>query len=348
MSKSTMYSPINVLLIEDSGFMRILISDVLRKDPAIRLMATANNGKEGVDKVKKLRPDVIITDIMMPDFDGLYVVGEVMKHCPTPVILLSSLDRTDKQVFDALDLGAFDFIDKPKNIQEEKGTFVLTELVKAAAAVDTDKLLYHDSKRNTHQHTFDQKLNYQIIVIGASTGGPAAIEIFIEKLPENLPVPIIIAQHMPERFIDSFAARLNQRSSLPVRIPKNGEAIQGGVIYLAPGHANLEIISDVQSKKPIAHFSKKKFKEFNHPSVDCLFKSVSKTFGGKAIGVLLTGMGRDGTQGAVELKKQGSFMIAQDAQTAVIYGMPQSAIKEGCIDRVVKLHEMPNFIVTSL
>ncbi len=347
-----MSQKIRTLLIEDSGLMRILISDLLRRDPKIEVVDTANNGKDGIEKVRMHKPDVVITDMVMPEYDGLYVVQRIMKEMLTPVIVLSALEKTDPKVFDALHAGAFDFVDKPKeNIatQLKQGNYPLLAMVKAAAATNVASLIKQKVNRNNnHHHTFGQQLNYDIIAIGASTGGPGAIEAILNKLPTNLSVPVVIAQHMPERFLESFALRLNNSTPLPVKLARKGDILRGGTIYMAPGHSNMKINKHPISGDPFVTFSKRTFKEFNYPSVDCLFESVAATFGKKAIGVILTGMGKDGTEGLKAISNSGGFTIAQDEQSSVVFGMPKNAWEAGAAKRIVKLHEIPGFLVSCL
>lgn len=337
---------IRTVLIEDSGFMRILLSDLLRKDEAIDVVGTASNGQDGVEKVKALKPDVVITDMVMPQFDGLYVVQQLMKDMPLPIILLSSLDRADQKIFDALKEGAFDFIDKPQNKEASQGYLPLTEMIREASVADYLKLRQRIKRRNTHVHTFEARLNYDVIVIGASTGGPSAIEFILNNLPSNLTVPVIVAQHMPNRFIESFATRLASTTPLRVNVPKDGEAIIANHIYMAPGTANLRI--SLSGSGPIAQHVGESYKEFNHPSVDCLFESAAAVYGHRVIGVVLTGMGKDGTEGLKKIKEAGGLTVTQDELSSVVYGMPRVAFESGAARHQLSLKEIPNFIISAL
>ncbi len=347
-----MSQKIRTLLIEDSGLMRILISDLLRRDPEITVVDTATNGKEGIEKAGRHKPDVVITDMVMPEYDGLYVVKHIMKNMPMPVIVLSALEKTDPKVFDALHAGAFDFVDKPREnvaTQLKEHNYPLLSMVKAAVAANAGSLIRQKAKKNNnHHHTFGQLLNYDIIAIGASTGGPGAIESILKMLPANLSVPVVIAQHMPERFLESFAVRLNNYSPLPVKLAQKGDILQGGTIYIAPGHSNMKVGYHPGTGEPFISFSKKIFKEFNYPSVDCLFESVATTFGKRALGVVLTGMGKDGTEGLKAIAKSGGFTLAQDEASSVVFGMPKNAWENGAAQRLVKLHEIPAFLVSCL
>ena len=339
-------SKIRVLLIDDSGFMRIMLSDLLRKDEQIEVVGTAVNGYDGVEKARTFRPHVVITDMIMPKFDGLYVVRQLMKCMPVPVILLSSLDRTDPRIFDALSEGAFDFIDKPQEQEIVKGYAALTAMVREASKADYLSLQRPQKKRNTFTHEFDESLKYGIVAIGASTGGPGAVELIINNLPSNLAVPVVIAQHMPARFIESFATRLKDTTDLHIRVPVDRERLQSHCIYLAPGVANMRIVQTdgVLSVKLVND----QYPEFNHPSIDCLFDSVAEVFGQRAIGVVLTGMGKDGAKGLSKIKEAGGLTIAQDSGSSVVYGMPRVAYETGAAVYQLPLFEIPNFIVSAL
>jgi two-component system chemotaxis response regulator CheB len=337
---------IKTLLIEDSGFMRILLSDLLRKDQNIELVATAINGLEGVEKVMAFRPDVVITDMVMPQYDGLYVVQQLMKDRPLPIILLSSLDRTDPKIFDALKEGAFDFVDKPQQEQVAQGYDPLTKMIHEASLTDYLKLRQKVKGRNTFVHSFEARLNYDIIVIGSSTGGPSAVELILSNLPNNLSIPVIIAQHMPERFIETFATRLADATGLRVSVARDGEPLLNNHIYLAPGTANMRI--DLTGSSPVTQYVYDHYKEFNHPSIDCLFESVAKIYGRRAIGAILTGMGKDGTNGLQKIRDAGGFTLTQNERSSVVYGMPKSAFESGAAMKQIHLNEIPNFIITAL
>lgn len=342
---------IRTLLIEDSAFMRQMIADIITMDGDIDLVGTAANGREGSDKAMALKPDVVITDMVMPEYDGLYVVKSVMKDRPVPIILLSSLNRTNPRIFDALQCGAFEFIDKPHDLDAASiRNYPLRSLIKEAFRADVARL--KDKKaaaqRNTSAHTFTDSLQYELVAIGASTGGPGAIESILINLPENLKVPVVVAQHMPARFLETFSVRLNEHRLLPVKLLKAGEVIQGGNVYILSGDVNLRIEWDASGKSAVAVATKKQYAEFNKPSVDCLFESVAATFGRKSIGVILTGMGKDGMEGLLKMRQQGGLTIAQDEASAVVYGMPKAALQHGAVERVVPLKEIPGFIVSSL
>lgn len=337
---------IKTLLIDDSGFMRIFLSDILRSDDRIEVVATARNGLEGVEKVKALRPDVVVTDMVMPQYDGLYVVRELMKEVRVPIILVSSLTRADPQIFDALLEGAFDFVDKPQEKDIEEGCKRLRSMIREASMTDYLKLHHRTRARNSFAHTFESRLNYDVITIGASTGGPGAVEFLIQNLPANLTIPVVIAQHMPDRFIESFSTRLKGGTGLNVSVMQEGEILLPNHIYLAPGTSNLRIHRSGQGA--VAVYTNDHYSQYNNPSIDCLFESIARTYGERTMGIVLTGMGKDGTKGLKKIKEAGGFTLAQDEASSVVYGMPRSAFESGAASYKIALHEIPGFIISAL
>jgi two-component system chemotaxis response regulator CheB len=341
---------IRTVLIDDSAFMRKVISDIINTDESIELVGIAKDGQQGTQMTFDLKPDVVITDMVMPDYDGVYVVNAVMEKHPVPIILLSSLEKTDTRIFDALEYGAFEFIDKPTDMNRVRvGDYHLLSLIKEASRTDISLLkAKQQARRNSHSHSFESTLNYEIIVIGASTGGPGAVEMIINNLPKNLKVPVIVVQHMPTRFLETYTQRLNENTTLTVRLARKGEPIKGGIIYVAPGEANMRIEQNLITCQPMVTFTEKKYDEFNYPSIDCLFESVADIYGKNAIGVILTGMGKDGAKGLKKIQEKGGYTIAQDEESSVVYGMPKVAFEIGAVKQVVSLKQIPGFIVSCL
>jgi two-component system chemotaxis response regulator CheB len=341
---------IRTLLIDDSAFMRKVIGDIIRSDDSLDLVGIANNGREGSAMALELKPDVVITDMIMPEYDGMYVVQSVMEKYPTPIILLSSLEKSDTRIFDALQHGAFEFIDKPVDMDVVRlGNYRLLELIREASRTDITLLKARQlAKKNSHAHTFTTTTQYDIVVIGASTGGPGAVELIVNNLPSNLNIPVVIAQHMPARFLETFSARLNENSPLPVKLGSRGETLKNGIVYIASGESNIRIENNLVNGLPMITHTSRKYDEFNFPSVDCLFESVADVYGNRCIGVILTGMGKDGMVGLKKIKSLGGFTIAQDEESSVVYGMPKAAVDYDAVRQTVRLKEIPGFIVSCL
>jgi two-component system, chemotaxis family, protein-glutamate methylesterase/glutaminase len=341
---------IRVLIADDSVLMRILIRDILNTDSRINVLAEVKNGREAVDECKKRKPDVVVMDMHMGEYDGVYGVREIMKSCPTPILVLSALGNTDmKPIMDVLALGAVDFLNKPAKSSSDLDEVaeLLRQKVKEAALIQLSKINTQSlQKTNINEHTFSVQLGYDIIVIGSSTGGPSAIENIISNLPGNLSVPVIIAQHMPENFISAFAARLNNLTPLQVKVAEKEMSIESGNIYIARGPLNL--IVKKENYTFLFDYTLQKYKEFNGPSINALMLSVANVYGRRSIGVVLTGMGRDGTEGIHAIFEAGGYTLAQDEQTSVVYGMPRSAVESGAIKQIVPLHQIGGFIVSCL
>lgn len=345
-------SKIKVLIADDSSFMRLVLSDMINSDQELSIVSTAENGKEAFEMTVKFKPDVLLLDLLMPDYDGLYAVKCIMKECPTPIIILSgSASQDSALVFEALEAGAYDFLGKPKGtfgskIRDIEATVI--SKIKNAASINTSGLSKKNTTANTHSHTFEKNLLYDIVVIGSSTGGTAAIDEILKKLPINFPIPVVIAQHMPREFIDSFAKRLNEMLPLVVKVAEDGETLKGGTVYLTPGHLNTAIVRNKPTSKATIKFTDEKFAEYNYPSVNCLFSSAAEVYKGKSLAIILSGMGRDGTEGMKDLFGQDAFTIAQDEKSSVVFGMPKSVIEKGLVKQVLSMYEMGGYIVSCL
>jgi two-component system, chemotaxis family, protein-glutamate methylesterase/glutaminase len=335
---------IRTLLIEDSGFMRIVLTDLLRKDGSIEVVGTAADGFDGVGKSRLLLPDVIVTDMIMPRYDGLYVVREVMKERPVPIILLSALDRADEKIFIALSEGAFDFVDKPRREELVSGCASLVTMIHEASTARCGKPEAPAPRHRTD--SIDSSALYDVLAIGASTGGPGAVEAIISSLPDTLSLPVVIAQHMPARFIETFAQRLNQHTGLTVSVASQGEYLLPNHIYLAGGTANLRI--ERKEGRPVANYVSDSYSEFNCPSIDCVFESIAEHFGSRALCIILTGMGKDGAKGMKKIKDCGGLTIAQDEHSSVVYGMPKAAVDNMAVSHQICLSEISNFVMNAL
>jgi two-component system chemotaxis response regulator CheB len=345
-------SRIRTLLIDDSSFMRKIIGDIISSDENIELIGSASNGRDGCQLISELRPDVVVTDMIMPEYDGLYVVRNVMEHYPTPVILLSSLYKGNHRIFEALEGGAFEFIDKPTELGSMSiRDYPLLNLIKHAAAADITLLKAKQvSQEQTRilTLTLTEKGDHEIIVIGASTGGPGAVESIVMSLPKNLSIPVVIAQHMPARFLETFAQRLSSQSPLPVKMAFKGQPLTGGIIYIASGEANTRIERSTIDGHPFFVFTERVYDEFNSPSINCLFESAASVYGPNAMGIILTGMGKDGMRGLKNIYDAGGFTIAQNEDSCVVYGMPKAAFECGAVRQVVPLRDIPNCIIKNL
>ena len=339
---------IRIVVIEDSALMRLVVSDILKSDPELEVVGMAGNGKDGVEMVEKTRPHVVITDLMMPEYDGLYAIRNIMRKNPMPIMVLSGAgDESSQVVFEAMQAGACDFLEKP----QQKGAGgvrgvdkELIAMVKAISKTKVNAAKVLTTNQNTKLHSFGTSLPYDVFAIGASTGGPGAIEEVVRKLPGNFPVPVVLAQHMPASFITSFAARINTLTPLNVKVAEEGETLRPGNIYIAPGTANMEV--QKVAGKVIVTLNNRTYTDFNNPSVNCLFESVANVYKNKSISVILTGMGKDGARGMKMMKDAGGYTIAQDKNSCVVYGMPAAAVEMGGVTQSVRLVDISSFVVS--
>lgn len=329
--------------------MRLVVSDMINSSQDITVVDTAENGLEAVDKTKLLEPDVVLLDLTMKDYDGMYAIRNIMSDRPTPIVILSSLGNTQPQaVFEALDNGACDFVNKPEGIVGSRIRDVeqyLFSKLRHAAKIELSTLKRKGLHANNSTHTFGQT-QFDVIAIGASTGGTSAVEYLLTHLPANLPLPIVIAQHMPEGFIFSFAERLNTLVPFTVKVAVPNEMVLPNTAYLLPCDSNLELKKRLG--KIVFQVNPSPFKEYNYPSVDCLFSSMASVYGKRSIGVLLTGMGKDGASGLLDISNAGGYTIAQDRASSVVYGMPKAAVEIGATKHSIALTQMPPFIVSLL
>ncbi len=356
---------VKVLIVDDSIFMCKALSKILEKDPDIKVVGVANDGEEGVRKAKELNPDIITMDVEMPKMDGLTALGIIMKESPRPVLMVSSLTKEGAETtIKALSLGAVDFIPKElyhsdvAGINLDKIEKQLLEKIKAiagkknmisrmsvAAANAVSKTESGSSSTATLTRSFSAIAKADIVAIGVSTGGPTALQAIIPKLPENLPVPVVIVQHMPAAFTSALADRLDSMSKIGVKELKDGEKLLRGNAYVVPGAYHAEI---KRAGGPIARLTEEPKDSVYRPSVDVTFSTLAEHFGPKVIAVMLTGMGHDGLEGTKKIKEKGGKVIAQDEATSVVYGMPKAVFEAGVVDKVVSLDKIAEEIVNSL
>lgn len=340
---------VRVLVVDDSAFNRRTIVKMLESLPNVEVIGYACDGEEGLRKVIDLRPDLITLDLEMPRMDGFTLLRIVMQTQPTPIIVVSS--RTDDEdVFKALDLGAVEFVPKPSSrvsptlmdIREELLSKVL-EVTSAnlknvmARTSNRSKPRERAVKRPVGPRTISGAAHqdFHMVVIGASTGGPPALQNLFSAIQDEIPVAFAVAQHMPPDFTRAFAERLNRFSALTIREAKSGDPVRPGEVVIAPGGKNLEFFK--KGSDVIVKVSEPKGHQRYLPSVDTLFSSAATVFGPRLLGVVLTGMGNDGAMGVHAIKSHGGTVFAEDEESCIVFGMPKEAIATGLVDRVITL-----------
>ncbi|HMV58194.1 MAG TPA: chemotaxis response regulator protein-glutamate methylesterase [Nitrospira sp.] len=339
---------IRVLTIDDSALMRQVLAELLSKDPGIEVIGSAPDPYVAREKIKALNPDVLTLDVEMPKMDGLTFLEKLMRGRPTPVIMVSSLTEAGCQTtLRALELGAVDFITKPKIDLREGMDQVAQDLIAkikaaATASVRPTTAAASSTSRPTSLNSAMIKTTDMIIAIGSSTGGTEAVKDVLQVLPPNTP-PILITQHMPERFTKTWADRMNQLCRISVKEAEDGDSVLPGHALVAPGNYHMTLVRSgarysvrINQDEPVNR---------HRPSVDVMFDSVAQYAGGNAVGVILTGMGGDGAKGLLRMKEAGAFTIAQDEASCVVFGMPKEAIKLGAVEVVRPLSDIAQTIL---
>ena len=341
---------IKLLIVDDSAFVRSVIAKKMAADPEIEVVGTARDGLDALEQVKRLKPDVVTMDVTMPQLDGLGALERIMDEIPTAVVMLSALTGPQSQAtIRALELGAVDFYLKP-SVAAPGGTgeseTELIQKIKVAANIPIAKLVKRIKKANVARPANGQKplpasrFN-RVVVIGSSTGGPRALGELIPDLPGNLPAAYLLVQHMPPGFTNSLAERLNLSSQITVKEAKTGDRVLPGQALVAPGGYHMVLTGDGRVR---LHQGAQVCGV--RPSVDVTMTSAAEIFGAGTLGVVLTGMGSDGTQGAAAIKKAGGSILVEDEQTCAVYGMPRSVYDSGNADMVLTLDKISREIAS--
>lgn len=354
---------IKVLVVDDSVFMRTTLTKVLNS-PDIEVISTARNGREGVEKVIKLSPDVVTMDIEMPEMTGLEALAAIMRSKPVPVIMISSLTTEGAEsTLKAMELGAVDFVTKKpaftemyalkqelqSKVKAVAGIRLLRkkhELVRpgkstiAGKAKNISELLekkkkYRQAVSSLSPRERPSKYDIEVIGIGISTGGPVALQEVFRHLPAELPVSILIAQHMPGFFTKSFSKRLDSLSQIKVTEAETGDRLSPGRAFVAPGGKHLKVTRDYTLK-----VTSEPEDELFKPSANVLMESIADVFGKKALGMIMTGMGKDGLNGIKKLRARGAYIMAQDKETCVVSGMVSAIIDAGLVDEIHSLEDI--------
>lgn len=361
---------VKVLVVDDSGFFRRRVSEILSADTNIQVVGTATNGREAIDQALALKPDVITMDYEMPMMDGITAVRHIMQRCPTPVLMFSSLTHEGARVtLDALDAGAVDFL--PKNFEDisrnpEKVKQLLCEKVHSIARSNRRYSSYTpppaaptpsssgpsslsrpapapapaaSSSGSSSSGPAPKRKSYRLVAIGTSTGGPVALQRVLTQLPANFPAPLVLIQHMPAAFTKAFAERLDKLCRISVKEAEDGDQLRPGLALLAPGGKQM-MVDPRGTVRILPGDERLNYK----PCVDITFGSAAKAFNDKVLAVVLTGMGADGREGARLLKQSGSQVWAQDEASCVIYGMPMAIVKANLADAVYGLDDIGRHI----
>lgn len=353
---------IKVLVVDDSAFMRRVLTSLLSQDADIEIVGTARDGEDALVKIASLKPDVVTMDIEMPRMDGLATLHEIMKTAPLPVIMISTLTESGAEsTLKALEYGALDFI--PKSLSNTNHDQFAQELIRKIRAVSRKKSLLQLRFGRTHSVAGQAaapaykaasptlvggpcKGARDLIAIGVSTGGPPAVQKILSALPANFPACILIAQHMPAAFTGPFAKRLDNICQITVKEAQNGDRLQPGMAYIAPGGQHLMLT--MRGAIPELTVTPEPSSALYKPSVNVLIESVAKNYPRKSIGVILTGMGSDGLEGIRQLRGKGGYILAQNEQSCVVYGMPKAIVDAQLADQILDIDHMAETLMTAV
>lgn len=352
-----MAGKIRVLIVDDSALIRQFLSHLLSQDPNIEVVGVAHDPTGAWKKIEALRPDVLTLDVEMPHMDGLTFLEKLMATTPMPVLMVSSLtEHGCETALRALELGAVDIVTKPKvdiRLGMEELAEELIEKVKAAAVarvrgkayVATPTIVPSVARHALRAAPPMIKTTDTIVAIGSSTGGTEAVKEVLEALPPNSP-PILITQHMPERFTKTWADRMNSLCRISVKEAEDGDSVLPGHALIAPGNYHMTLVRS--GARYLVRLNQDPPVNRHRPSVDVTFASVAKHAGGNSVGIILTGMGNDGAAGLLQMKQSGAYTIAQNESTCVVFGMPKEAIQAGAVDAVLPLGDIPNALLRQL
>ena len=342
---------LRVLVIDDSAYVRKVVREILSRSPFIEVVGAARDGREALDLVEQLQPDVVTCDLNMPEIDGVEFVRTQMQRRPLPIIIMSVANETAEAALTALDAGAIDFVQKPTALASEKIFDVSAELiekVKAAGNIELKRIPTVSAQPGAAvsepvssiagSHSVD------VVVIGISTGGPQALKRLVPQLPADFPVPVLMVMHMPVGYTEMYAAKLNEQSKLEVLEAGEGDEVKPGRVFLAPAGRHLTVRQDATGKV-VTHLDAKPFSTLHRPAVDVLFQSAAEVYGNRVLGVVMTGMGSDGKQGAAWIKAQGGLVFTEAESSCVVYGMPSVVVEAGLSDQSIALEDMARAIM---
>lgn len=342
-----------VLIVDDSAYTRQTMKKIIEEDSTLEVVGIATDGVDAMAKTLRLQPDIITLDFEMPGMDGFSFLRWLMRERPTPVIMVTS-HADSKTVFKALELGAVDFIAKPTRRASVELQTIEKDLLRKIKGIKNIRLdilsknlelLDHEEKEESAGEDKGRVSRHAIemVAIGSSTGGPAALQIILTRLPSDLKAAVVISQHMPKGFTGPLSERLDRLSQLRIKEAAEGDIIETGTVYICPGGHHMGL-KKRGGRKQIS-LREGRFEDKYIPSVDFMMSSVAEHYGAASLGVILTGMGNDGKHGMLEIKTQGGYTIAESEETAVVFGMPCEAIKNGAVERILPISDISSEVI---
>jgi two-component system, chemotaxis family, protein-glutamate methylesterase/glutaminase len=337
---------VRVLVVDDSAYVRKVVSQMLGRSPFIEVVGAARDGEEALGLVQEVRPDVVTCDLNMPVMDGVSFVRAQMARRPLPIIIISIAAESGEQVLAALDAGAIDFVQKPTALATERLMDMADELidkVKAAARSPRRSIAVRALQPAQPVTRRPARGPIDVVVIGISTGGPQGLKVLIPQLPADCPVPVAMVMHMPLGYTEMYAQKLNELAPLRVIEAGEGEAVEAGTVFLAPAGRHLTFRKD--GGRVITHLDVRPLDTLHRPAVDVLFHSAAEVYGARVLGVVMTGMGSDGQEGAAWIKARGGCILTEAEESCVVYGMPRSVVEAGLSDASVPLERLAEAIM---
>ena len=340
---------VRVLVVDDSAYVRKVVSQMLGRSPFVEVVGTARDGEEALGLVQELRPDVVTSDLNMPVMDGVSFVRAQMARRPIPIIIISIAAESGEQVLAALDAGAIDFVQKPTALATERLMDMADELidkVKAAARSPRRSIAARAPQPPQPAVRRAARGPIDVVVIGISTGGPQGLKVLVPQLPADCPVPVAMVMHMPLGYTEMYAQKLNELSPLRVIEAGDGEVVEAGTVFLAPAGRHLTFRKD--GGRVITHLDVRPLDTLHRPAVDVLFHSAAEVYGARVLGVVMTGMGNDGQEGAAWIKARGGCILTEAEESCVVYGMPRSVVEAGLSDASIPLERLAEAIMEKI
>jgi two-component system chemotaxis response regulator CheB len=338
---------VRVLVVDDSAYVRKMVTQMLSRSPFIEVVGTARDGKEALELAAELAPDVITCDLNMPEMDGVAFVREQMIRRAIPIVIISVAGPSGEQVLAALEAGAVDFLQKPTALATDRLLDVADELVAKVKAASGARMWRAGQPAATAAPARSAARvdagRADILLIGVSTGGPQALKLLVPQLPADFPVPVAMVLHMPVGYTELYARKLDEMSSLKVKEAAEGDVIAAGSVYLAPAGRHLSFRR--AGTQVVAHLDVRPLDTPHRPAVDVMFHSAAEVYGGRVLAAVLTGMGSDGREGAAWIKARGGQVVTESEQSCVVYGMPRSVVEAGLSDANASLDNMISLIL---
>jgi len=337
---------VRVLVIDDSAYIRKVVKEMLSRSPALEVVGTARDSEEALELVELLKPDVVTCDLIMPGTDGVDFIQRQMSRRRLPIVIVSMAGESSERVLSGLDAGAIDFVQKPTALATEKVFDVAEELVAkviAASGASMRELPQAQPAREAISTAVFQN-RYSVLVVGVSTGGPQGLKSVIAPLPADFPIPVAVVLHMPIGYTEAYAKRLDELSALTVVEAHDGDEFRPGVVLVAPAGRHLKLQREADGRV-ISRLDVRPLDTPHRPSVDVLFQSAAEVYGDRVLGVVMSGMGSDGRDGAAWIKARGGAVLTEAEETCIVYGMPRAIVEAGLSDEEVPLYRLTSAII---